>query len=266
MFGLPDARARPSDLERDDRQPRGAVGRARARARHGGRALRGRPLHARAHVPGARRRVAGRARADPDGRVDLDAVAAEVRARRRRDGRAHPRHDRASAPSTTSDAALALKERHGVRLHVDGAYGGFFALLGGARRLRRRSAACDSVVVDPHKHGLQPYGCGAVLFADPAVGALLPARLALHVLHLGRAAPGRDLARVLARGRGRRRPVADAAGVPARARPGPRRGPRRPAGGRRSTLAGRLRGSERLRLHVEPGARHRHLLAAAAPG
>jgi glutamate/tyrosine decarboxylase-like PLP-dependent enzyme len=25
-------------------------------------------------------------------------------------------------------------------------------------------------VVDPHKHGLQPYGCGAVLFADPGVG------------------------------------------------------------------------------------------------
>ena len=25
-------------------------------------------------------------------------------------------------------------------------------------------------MVDPHKHGLQPYGCGAVLFADPAVG------------------------------------------------------------------------------------------------
>ncbi len=28
----------------------------------------------------------------------------------------------------------------------------------------------DSVVVDPHKHGLQPYGCGAVLFRDPSVG------------------------------------------------------------------------------------------------
>jgi glutamate/tyrosine decarboxylase-like PLP-dependent enzyme len=25
-------------------------------------------------------------------------------------------------------------------------------------------------VVDPHKHGLQPYGCGCVLFRDPAVG------------------------------------------------------------------------------------------------
>ena len=28
------------------------------------------------------------------------------------------------------------------------------------------------MVVDPHKHGLQPYGCGAVLFADPEVGRL----------------------------------------------------------------------------------------------
>jgi len=27
-------------------------------------------------------------------------------------------------------------------------------------------------VVDPHKHGLQPFGCGAVLFRDPTVGAL----------------------------------------------------------------------------------------------
>jgi glutamate/tyrosine decarboxylase-like PLP-dependent enzyme len=25
-------------------------------------------------------------------------------------------------------------------------------------------------VIDPHKHGLQPYGCGCVLFRDPAVG------------------------------------------------------------------------------------------------
>jgi glutamate/tyrosine decarboxylase-like PLP-dependent enzyme len=25
-------------------------------------------------------------------------------------------------------------------------------------------------VVDPHKHGLQPYGCGAILFSDPEVG------------------------------------------------------------------------------------------------
>jgi glutamate/tyrosine decarboxylase-like PLP-dependent enzyme len=34
----------------------------------------------------------------------------------------------------------------------------------------RAIAQADSVVVDPHKHGLQPYGCGAVLFRDAAVG------------------------------------------------------------------------------------------------
>ena len=28
----------------------------------------------------------------------------------------------------------------------------------------------DSIVIDPHKHGLQPYGCGCVLFRDPPVG------------------------------------------------------------------------------------------------
>jgi glutamate/tyrosine decarboxylase-like PLP-dependent enzyme len=72
---------------------------------------------------------------------------------------------------------LAVASRHGVRVHVDAAYGGFFTLIAGADgragldpRPWRAIAQCDSVVVDPHKHGLQPYGCGAVLFADPAVG------------------------------------------------------------------------------------------------
>ena len=27
-----------------------------------------------------------------------------------------------------------------------------------------------SIVIDPHKHGLQPYGCGCVLFRDSSVG------------------------------------------------------------------------------------------------
>jgi glutamate/tyrosine decarboxylase-like PLP-dependent enzyme len=75
------------------------------------------------------------------------------------------------------DEALALRARHDVRLHVDAAYGGFFTLLAGAGDRAglpagpwRAIAECDSVVVDPHKHGLQPYGCGAVLFGDPDVG------------------------------------------------------------------------------------------------
>jgi glutamate/tyrosine decarboxylase-like PLP-dependent enzyme len=73
--------------------------------------------------------------------------------------------------------ALELSRRHGVRLHVDAAYGGFFTLLAGAEGRAglpaapwRAIAECDSLVVDPHKHGLQPYGCGAVLFRDPSVG------------------------------------------------------------------------------------------------
>jgi glutamate/tyrosine decarboxylase-like PLP-dependent enzyme len=69
---------------------------------------------------------------------------------------------------------LTVARRHGVRVHVDAAYGGFFTLLAGRAGLDeapwRAIARCDSVVVDPHKHGLQPYGCGAVLFADPGVG------------------------------------------------------------------------------------------------
>jgi glutamate/tyrosine decarboxylase-like PLP-dependent enzyme len=72
---------------------------------------------------------------------------------------------------------LAVARRHGVRVHVDAAYGGFFTLLAGQNGPAgldpapwRAISGCDSVVVDPHKHGLQPYGCGAVLFADPGVG------------------------------------------------------------------------------------------------
>ncbi len=64
----------------------------------------------------------------------------------------------------------------GARVHVDTAYGGFFALVadgsadGVAQAPYAAIAGVDSVVVDPHKHGLQPYGCGTVLFADPSVG------------------------------------------------------------------------------------------------
>ncbi|KAA3633509.1 MAG: aminotransferase class V-fold PLP-dependent enzyme, partial [Proteobacteria bacterium] len=73
------------------------------------------------------------------------------------------------------DEILALRERYGFRLHVDAAYGGYFGLVDNldaevTRRFRLIDQA-DSVVVDPHKHGLQPYGCGCVLFRDPSVGA-----------------------------------------------------------------------------------------------
>ena len=73
------------------------------------------------------------------------------------------------------DQILALRERYGFRVHVDAAYGGYFCLIPEAldepaRRAYGAIAKADSIVVDPHKHGLQPYGCGCVLFRDPSVG------------------------------------------------------------------------------------------------
>jgi glutamate/tyrosine decarboxylase-like PLP-dependent enzyme len=75
------------------------------------------------------------------------------------------------------DQALELRREFDFRIHVDGAYGGFFKLLANGDALDAEAAAAfraiaksDSVVVDPHKHGLQPYGCGSVLFRDPSVG------------------------------------------------------------------------------------------------
>lgn len=72
------------------------------------------------------------------------------------------------------DAILALRERYGVRIHVDAAYGGYFTLsrvLSAPVRARYDALSqVDSIVIDPHKHGLQPYGCGCILFSDPSVG------------------------------------------------------------------------------------------------
>ncbi len=69
---------------------------------------------------------------------------------------------------------LPLARKHGVRVHVDAAYGGYFTLASNldanARAAFDAIPRADSLVVDPHKHGLQPYGCGCVLFADPNIG------------------------------------------------------------------------------------------------
>lgn len=69
---------------------------------------------------------------------------------------------------------IELARRHGCRVHVDAAYGGYFSLVDNLEADTRDAFArirdADSIVVDPHKHGLQPYGCGCVLFADPGVG------------------------------------------------------------------------------------------------
>jgi tyrosine decarboxylase/aspartate 1-decarboxylase len=71
---------------------------------------------------------------------------------------------------------LRLREQYGFRLHVDAAYGGYFSLADNLAPEARDSfdsiGNADSIVIDPHKHGLQPYGCGCVLFRDEGVGAI----------------------------------------------------------------------------------------------
>ena len=69
---------------------------------------------------------------------------------------------------------LQLRERYNFRVHVDAAYGGYFRLASNLSAYGREVFAAitqaDSIALDPHKHGLQPYGCGCVLFRDPRVG------------------------------------------------------------------------------------------------
>ena len=131
---------------------------------------------------------------------------------------------------------LALRDRYGFRVHVDAAYGGYFRLIPEALDEQARQAfaaieQADSIVIDPHKHGLQPYGCGCVLFQDPAVGRFYKhdspyTYFTSHQLHLGEISldcsragasavalwatqrllplvPGGEFARGLAKGRGR---------------------------------------------------------------
>ena len=112
---------------------------------------------------------------DERGRLDLDALEARLRAGGV--GTVVATLGTTSLGALDPIAAIApLCARHGARLHVDAAYGGFHTLLAdGARPGVDRApfaalAQADSIVVDPHKHGLQPYGCGCVLFADAAVG------------------------------------------------------------------------------------------------
>lgn len=123
--------------------------------------------------------------------LGLPTVVVPVDARGRMDVArlvSHPDADRigtvvATMGTTAAGAIDPLHEiveiaaQRGWRVHADGAYGGFFRIIAPASDARMDAApwlalsAVDSIVVDPHKHGLQPYGCGCVLFRDAAVGA-----------------------------------------------------------------------------------------------
>jgi tyrosine decarboxylase / aspartate 1-decarboxylase len=113
--------------------------------------------------------------ADSRGRMDLNFLESELK-----------KGDVGAIVATLGTTAIGavdplheivgLKAKYGFRLHVDAAYGGYFRLI--ARELATEAMlafeaidfAADSIVIDPHKHGLQPYGCGCILFRDASVG------------------------------------------------------------------------------------------------
>lgn len=71
---------------------------------------------------------------------------------------------------------LKLRTKYDFRLHIDAAYGGFYKILAnnGSNLINKnifdKINLADSIVIDPHKHGLQPYGCGSIIFNDPTIG------------------------------------------------------------------------------------------------
>ena len=174
----------------------------------------------------------------------------------------------ASARSTRVPGIVELARAAGARVHVDTAYGGFFALVADdsadgvaaapyraiARRRQRRGRPAQARAAALRLRG------GAV--RRPVGGPLLRPRLAVHLLQLRRAAPRRDLARVQPRGRSGGGAVAHARGAAAhrrRARPGAaRRTPRRARSG--PTCSTR---SDALAAYQAARARHRHLPAPA---
>jgi len=112
--------------------------------------------------------------ADARGRMRLDALEDELR-----------KGDVSTVVVTLGTTAIGavdplpeiveLRDKYGFRVHVDAAYGGYFKLIEDhldepARRAYQAICQVDSIVIDPHKHGLQPYGCGCVLFRHPEVG------------------------------------------------------------------------------------------------
>jgi glutamate/tyrosine decarboxylase-like PLP-dependent enzyme len=56
--------------------------------------------------------------------------------------------------------------KYGAWFHVDGAYGGLFALCDEGRELLRGIDQADSVALDPHKTLFLPYGTGAALIRE----------------------------------------------------------------------------------------------------
>jgi glutamate/tyrosine decarboxylase-like PLP-dependent enzyme len=121
--------------------------------------------------------IAGRGKApkriietDKHHRMSLDALEAALQNDRAAGVR--PWLVVASAGTVDTGAVDPLEDiatlcrRYGAWLHVDGAYGGLFALCPEGKEILRGIEQADSVALDPHKTLFLPYGTGAVLVRE----------------------------------------------------------------------------------------------------
>jgi aromatic-L-amino-acid decarboxylase len=82
-------------------------------------------------------------------------------------------------------AVADIAQRHGLWLHADAAYGGFFRITPQGAARMPGIEQCDSITLDPHKGLFLPYGNGCLLVRDPR---------ALRRAHAGEAAYLQDVA------------------------------------------------------------------------
>jgi aromatic-L-amino-acid decarboxylase len=80
---------------------------------------------------------------------------------------------------------LRIARAHGLWVHADAAYGGFFRLATGGPELMPGIAECDSITLDPHKGLFLPYGLGALVVRDGAALARAHRDAASYVQDVG---------------------------------------------------------------------------------
>jgi aromatic-L-amino-acid decarboxylase len=108
-----------------------------------------------------------------DDRLRMDAMALERAIRADRAAGLRPFLVVANAGTTNTGAIdplariVEIGREHGLWVHADAAYGGFFRLVPEGARLLAGIEDCDSMTLDPHKTLFLPYGTGVLLVRDP---------------------------------------------------------------------------------------------------
>lgn len=107
-----------------------------------------------------------------DDRLHLDPAALRAAVEDDRNAGRRPFLVVATAGTTNTGAIdplnpiADLAAEHGLWLHVDAAYGGFFVLTERGRARLAGIERADSIVLDPHKSLFLPFGTGALLVRD----------------------------------------------------------------------------------------------------